>query len=152
MAGLPGTARRIRRVIILDTNVLSSLMRHEPDEPVLAWFARTPAESVWTTSVTVFEIRSGIEILVEGKRRRELYEAFEAVLLEDLEHRVLSFDVPAADAAAAIAATQRRVGRPVEVRDIQIAGIAAARRAALATRNTRHFEGIGLSLVNPWSA
>lgn len=138
-------------MIVLDTNVVSALMRREPEPVVVSWLDSLPAESVWTTSVTVFEIRLGLEILVEGRRRRDLEEAFAKALEEDFENRVLPFDEAAAQAAGVIAAERRRAGRSVEIRDVQIAGIAKARKATLATRNTRHFEGCGLVLVNPWA-
>jgi hypothetical protein len=137
-------------VILLDTNVLSALMRHEADPLVVAWLDSQPPQSIWTTAINVFEIRFGLEILAHGRRRRQLEEAFAMALEEDFEGRVLPFDQPAALAAGVIAAEQRRQGRPVEIRDVQIAGIAAARKAALATRNIRHFEGIGITLVDPW--
>jgi len=138
-------------VIVLDTNVVSALMRSEPDPNVVSWLDSLPAESVWTTSVTVFEVRLGLEILVAGRRRRQLEEAFAKALEEDFESRVLPFDQPAAEAAGRIAAEQRRAGRTVEIRDVQIAGIVKARKATLATRNLRHFEGCGLTLVDPWT-
>jgi len=138
-------------VILLDTNVISALMRREPDPAVVAWLDRQPPESVWTTAVTVFEIRLGLSLLEEGRRRRALEEAFAKALEEDFDGRVLPFDTPAAQAAGRIAAERQRAGRTVEVRDVQIAGIAAARKATLATRNLRHFEGLGLALVDPWA-
>ena len=138
-------------MILLDTNVVSALMRREQDPAVVSWLDRQPAESIWTTSVTIFEVRMGLALLADGRRRRRLEEAFEEVLRSDLQDRVQPFDVVAATAAAGIAASQRRSGTPMEIRDVQIAGIAAARRATLATGNSRHFEGIGLTLVDPWS-
>ncbi|MEA2691244.1 MAG: toxin FitB [Acidobacteriota bacterium] len=138
-------------MILLDTNVISALMRRDPDPMVVAWLDRLPPESVWTTSITVFEVRFGLELLAEGNRRRVLEEAFARALEEDFENRVLPFDQTAAQAAGRLAAEHRRAGRTVEIRDVQIAGIAAARKATLATRNLRHFEGLGLALVNPWS-
>jgi predicted nucleic acid-binding protein len=139
-------------VIVLDTNVVSALMRREPDPIVVAWLDGLPPESVWTTSITVFEVRLGLEILEAGRRRRQLEEAFAKALEEDFEGRVLPFDQFAAQAAGRIAADRRRAGRTVEIRDIQIAGIVNVRKATLATRNTRHFEECGLVLVDPWSA
>ena len=138
-------------MILLDTNVLSALMRREADPQIVAWLDAQPSESIWTTAITVFEIRFGLEILTSGRRRRSLEDAFAKALEEEFEGRVLSFDRAAAQAAAAFAAEQRRTGRPVEIRDVQIAGIAAARNATLATRNRRHFEGIGIGLIDPWS-
>jgi toxin FitB len=125
-------------VIVLDTNVISALMRSEPDPVVVSWLDDLPPESVWTTSVTVFEVRLGLEILAAGRRRRQLEDAFAKALEEDFENRVLPFDQAAAQAAGRIAVERHRAGRTVEVRDVQIAG--------------RHFEGCGLVLVNPWSA
>lgn len=138
-------------MILLDTNVLSALMQRTPDPTVIAWLDGQPAESIWTTAITVFEIRFGLENLAQGRRRKRLEDSFRLMIEEDLEGRVLPFDSVAAEAAGEIAAAQRRRGRPVDMRDIQIAGIAAARKATLATRNTRHFEMTGLTLVDPWS-
>jgi toxin FitB len=98
-------------VILLDTNVVSALMRSEPDPIVVAWLDELPPESVWTTSITRLRDSHGL----------------------------------------GLAAERRRAGRTVEIRDVQIAGIAAARKATLATGNLRHFEGLGLALVNPWA-
>lgn len=139
-------------MIVLDTNVVSALMRHEPEPAVVAWLDGLPPESIWTTSITVFEVRLGLEILAEGRRRRQLEDAFSQALAEDLEGRILPFDVAAAQAAGRIAAERRQIGRTVEIRDVQIAGIVQARKGTLATRNTRRFEGCGLVLVDPWSA
>ncbi|MBX6369619.1 MAG: PIN domain-containing protein [Rhodospirillales bacterium] len=139
-------------MILLDTNVLSALMRREADPAVVAWLDAQPPESIWITAITVFEIRFGLAILARGRKRKALEEAFASALEEDFDGRVLAFDQAAADAAAAIAARQRQAGRPVEIRDVQIAGIAAARRATLATRNIRHFEGTGITLIDPWAS
>jgi len=139
-------------VILLDTNVISALMQRHPEPVVVRWLDSLPAESVWITSITVFEVRFGLEILESGRRRRQLEEAFVKALEEDLDGRVSPFDQAAAQAAGKIAAVQRRAGRAIEIRDVQIAGITAARKAMLATRNVKHFEGLGLSLVDPWSA
>ena len=137
-------------MILLDTNVISALMRNTPDPAVVDWLDNLPAESIWTTTVTVFEIRTGIELLVPSRRRERLDEMFSTLLDEDLKGRVQAFDVAAAAAAGTIAAERQRAGRSVEIRDVQIAGIAASRRATLATGNTRHFEHTGIGLVNPW--
>ena len=138
-------------MILLDTNVLSAVMRRAADPVAVAWLDGQPPESIWTTAITVFEIRFGLEILAKGRKRKALEEAFALALEEDFDGRVLAFDQAAADAAAAIAARQREAGRPVEIRDVQIAGIAAVRKAVLATRNTRHFEGTGIRLIDPWA-
>ena len=139
-------------MIVLDTNVLSALMLSSPDEHVIAWLDRCPPESVWTTSITVFEIQLGLQLLSTGRRRQRLERAFERAVAEDFGGRILSFDEPAALAAAALAARRQRQGRPVDFRDTQIAGIATARRGTLATRNTRHFQDLDIDVVDPWAA
>lgn len=139
-------------MIILDTNVLSALMRAAPDVPVVNWLDRQPPESVWITSVTLFEARFGLNLLPKGRRRQLLESAFEHLLEDDLENRVLDFDSAAAVAAAILAAARQKLGRPVDVRDTQIAGIALARHATLATRNVRHFRDLKVPVVDPWQA
>lgn len=138
-------------MIILDTNVLSALMRDQPDRLVVRWLNDQPAASTWITSITVFEVRLGLTLLPESRRRRSLEQAFECLLDEDLEGRILSFDAVAAAEAATLAAARQRGGVPVDIRDIQIAGIALARRASIATRNLRHFQGLSVAVVSPWS-
>jgi predicted nucleic acid-binding protein len=137
-------------VILLDTDVLSALMRERPDGMVLAWMDRQPAESVWISSITLFEVRLGLELLPPAKRRRALESEFERVLRDDLEGRVLDFDGAAAVEAAALAAARQKAGRPSGVRDTLIAGIALARRATLATRNVRHFQDLNVPVVDPY--
>lgn len=137
-------------MILLDTNVISALMRREPDAAVVDWLDHQPAESIWTTSITVFEITTGLQLLAAGRRRRDLGHAFEALLAEELDGRIQSFDTTAATAAGGIAAQTQNAGQ-VEIRDVQIAGITAARRAQLATRNTRHFTELGIALIDPWA-
>src|SRR5208282_258432 len=126
-------------MIILDTNVLSALMREVPETPVVAWLDRQAAESVWITSITLFEACLGLALLPKGRRQRALEAAFAHLLSEDFENRVLDFDSVAATEATTLAAERQKVGRPIDMRDTQIAGIALARRATLATRNVRHF-------------
>ena len=138
--------------MILDTNVLSALMRTVPEAPVVAWLDRQPAESVWITSITLFEARLGLALLPSGRRRQSLEAAFTRLLKEDLENRVLDFDSAAATEAASLAAARQKNGRQVDMRDTQIAGIALARRATLATRNRRHFADLKISIVDPWAA
>lgn len=139
-------------MIILDTNVLSALMRKTPEAPVVAWLDGQPAESVWITSITLFEARLGLALLPNGRRRKALEAAFARLLDEDLENRVLDFDRAAATEAASLAAGRQKAGRPVDMRDTQIAGIALARRATLATRNLRHFQGLKVPVVDPWNS
>lgn len=138
-------------MIILDTNVLSALMRSAPDAAVIDWLDEQPSESIWITSVTEFESRFGLALLPEGKRRRALEAAFAKLLKEDLENRVLPFDSAAAEQAALLAARRQQAGQPVDMRDTQIAGIALSRRATLATRNVRHFGDLNVPVVNPWA-
>jgi len=138
-------------VIVLDTNVLSALMLKVPDQPVVSWLDRQPAESVWTTSISVFEIRFGLTILDDGRRKDRLLNAFARVLDEELAGRVLDFDRTTAEETAALLAERRRAGRMLEIRDAMIAGIVRARRATLATRNVRHFTDTGTSIVDPWT-
>jgi predicted nucleic acid-binding protein len=139
-------------MIILDTNVLSALMRTSADAAVVAWLDRQPSDSIWLTSITVFEARFGLAMLPKGRRRTALERAFARVLAEDLANRILDVDAEAAGAAADLAAARRRAGRVVELRDTLIAGIALARRATVATRNVRHFDGLDVPVVNPWAA
>jgi len=98
----------------------------------------------------LFEIRYGLAQLTPGKRRKALEDTFSVLLRDDLQERVLLFDVSAADHAARLTGERCRRGRPVDIRDTQIAGICEARHAILATRNTRHFEDISAPIVNPW--
>lgn len=138
-------------MILLDTNVISALMRQDPDAAVVSWLDLQPAESIWTTTVTVFEVITSLRLLADGRRRRDLELSFEALLREELDGRVQSFDTSAAVAAGEIAAHRQAAGRTLGIRDVQIAGIATARRAQLATRNTRHFTDLGIALLDPWS-
>lgn len=137
-------------MIILDTNVLSALMQQLPDPQVVAWLDQQAAESVWLTSITVFEARYGLALLSAGQRKTLLQQRFEELLQDDLQNRVLQFDTHAATQAAQLAATRKARGNPVDMRDTFIAGIALARRATLATRNTRHFDDLSVPVVNPW--
>ena len=139
-------------MIILDTNVLSALMRTAPDVAVMNWLDRQPADSVWVTSVTVFETRFGLALLPRSRRRVGLERAFNRVLNEDLANRVLDCDSAAAAVAAQLAADRQRAGRVADFRDTLIAGIAQARRATIATRNVRRFEGLDVPVVDPWQA
>lgn len=137
-------------MIILDTNVLSALMQQQPDPQVVIWLDNQPAESIWISSITLFEAHYGIALLPSGQRKEMLQERFEQLLQDDLENRVAQFDASAAAPAAELASQRKARGRPVDMRDTFIAGIAVARRATLATRNTRHFEDLPIPVVNPW--
>lgn len=135
-------------MIILDTNVLSALMRQTPDVTVVSWLDRQPRNSIWTTSITALEVRFGLQIMAVGKRRTALIKAFSA-LLAKIDHRVVGFDAAAAEEASELMAARQKKGRPVDLRDTMIAGIALARHATLATRNTVHFDDAGVAVVNP---
>ena len=137
-------------MIVLDTNIISEAMQSKPNLAVLHWLDSQPTDSIWTTSISVYELLYGIQLLAKGKRRTALSNALEKTLHQDLQNRILDFDFAAAEQAAAISASLRALGRPIDMRDVQISGIVAARRGTLATRNTRHFAKTGIALVNPW--
>src|SRR5579863_2722637 len=124
-------------------------MRTAPEAAVVAWLDRQPAQSVWITSITLFETRFGLALLPIGRRRQMLETLFARLLNEDLENRVLDFDSAAATESASLAAVRQKRGWPVDMRDTQIAGIVLARRATLATRNVRHFKDLKISIVDP---
>ena len=138
-------------MIILDTNVLSALMQQTPDPEVVAWLDDQPAESIWLSSITLFEARYGLALLASGQRKNLLKERFDELLQKDLQNRVLLFDANAATQAAELAAQRKARGRPVDMRDTFIAGIALARRPTLAPRNMRHFDDLSVPVVNPWA-
>jgi toxin FitB len=138
-------------MIILDTNVLSELMLRAPDGRVLIWLDRQPRSSIWTTSVTVFEIRFGLESMPIGRRRTALIQDFEKTL-HSIDRRIAPFDTEAAERASTLMASRNLQGRPREDRDTMIAGIVLARHATLATRNVAHFDDLSVPLVNPWTA
>ena len=138
-------------MILLDTNVLSALMRDPPDAAVLRWLDSQVGSEIWTTTVTVFEVRFGLKRLPAGRRRVSLEQAFRAVMAEELAGRVAALDRAAAEAAGDLAAQRAARGQAVDVRDTLIAGIALARRAAVATRNVRHFDDLSIGVLNPWA-
>jgi len=137
-------------VIVLDTNVLSELMRPAPSERVVRWVAAQPATSLYTTSVTQAEILHGIMLLPSGRRRIALESAAEAMFSEDFGGRVLPFGSEAAHPYARIAAERRRAGRPISHFDAQIAAIARSAGAAIATRNVADYDACGVQVINPW--
>ena len=139
-------------MIVLDTNVVSELMDAVADPNVVRWLDLQPRDSLWTTSVTVFELQFGLDLLPDSRKRRALQSAFHRLIEEDLENRVLDFDVAAATLAGSLAAKRHAKGIPGDIRDTQIAGIVLSRRATLATRNVRHFADIDATVVNPWTA
>jgi predicted nucleic acid-binding protein len=139
-------------MIILDTNVLSEIVKPQPSAQVLRWLAAHPPERLFSTTVTQAEILYGFELLVSGKRRTALKAAVNGMFDEDFAGRILPFDAEAAHAFAGIAADRRASGRPISQFDAQIAAIARSHSAAVATRNIQDFEGCGIKVLNPWSA
>ncbi len=137
-------------MVVLDTNVMSALM-HEPPQPaVVTWLDRQPRISIWTTAITLMEIRYGIEVLAPGRRRTRLHQALEKLVAEKIEHRVAAFDAGAANATAVLMAERRRGGLAGDLRDAMIAGIAIANHATIASRNARHFADLSVPVVDPW--
>jgi predicted nucleic acid-binding protein len=139
-------------MIVLDTNVLSEVLRPTPTARVLAWLTEQPRSSVFTTTVTQGEILYGIRLLPDGKRRRGLWEAALAIFDEEFAERLLNFDSDAASAYADIGASRRAAGRPISQFDAMIAAMTRSRGASLATHNVKAFEGCGIDAVDPWSA
>lgn len=137
-------------MIILDTNVVSELMKPRPDGAVEEWTGTQPAGDLYVTSITQAEILHGILLLSKGKRRDLLEQAAEAMFREEFGGRVLPFGSEASRAYAEIAVARRRSGRPISHFDAQIAAIARVRGASLSTRNVDDFVGCGVTVVNPW--
>ena len=136
--------------ILLDTNVLSELLRAQPDSTVLAWVASQPASGLFVSAVTQAEMMLGARLLPAGKRRQQLEQSLEAMFLEDFASRILPFDSGSAADYAIVVAARRLAGTPISQFDGQIAAIALSHRLGLATRNVSDFEGCGLALTNPW--
>lgn len=138
-------------MIVLDTNVISELLRPKPDGAVATWLADQPPASIFTTAITEAEILYGVRLLPDGKRKHELLAAIAPIFAEDFAGRVLPFDEDAADAYATLAVARRQIGRPISQFDAQIAAISASRGAAIATRNVADFADIGLVVIDPWA-
>jgi predicted nucleic acid-binding protein len=139
-------------VIVVDTNVISELMRAEPDAKVVAWIAAQPRAQLYTTHINQIEVLYGIAILPEGRRRAALKTAAEGMFAEDFAGRILPFGASAAARYAEIMLSRRRVARPIEGFDALIAAIALAGGATVATRDVGGFSDCGLVIVDPWSA
>lgn len=139
-------------MIILDTNVISSLMRAPADQAVLDWLDQQPRTSVWITAVTMLEVHFGLEIMADGRRKLARAKAFRQLIDVKLERRIANFDAAAAQETAALMGARQRRGEPRDLRDSMIAGIALARRAVLATHNVKHFDDAGIEIINPWRA
>ena len=137
-------------MIVLDTNVVSELLLAAPATQVEAWLSAQDGAKVYFTAVGEAELRHGVAILPAGRRRTALTKAIEDILEEDFRDRILPFDRDAAGAYAVIAAARRAAGRPISQFDCQIAAIARAHGASVATRNTADYKGCGIALINPW--
>lgn len=138
-------------MIILDTNVISALMNDPAEGIVVAWLDRQARNSIWTTSITIFEIETGLGTMGAGKIQSALSQLFERIL-NSIDHRIAVFDEEAARLAANLTAFRQKKGRVGELRDTMIAGIVMARHATLATRTVTHFADIPATVVNPWVA
>lgn len=139
-------------MIILDTNVVSELLRPEPEPRVEQWLSEQDGLSVYLTAISEAELRYGLAVMPRGKRRTALTDAVDRILREDMAGRILPFDSAAAQSYAVIASARRAAGRPIMQADCQIAAIAHAHGVPVATRNTPDFEGCGIDLINPWNA
>ncbi len=138
-------------MFVLDTNVVSELMRERPNPEVLAWVDNRLTDNLFVTSVTEAEIRTGIAILPEGERQRGLAAAAERLFGVFFAERILPFDSDAAPAYATLAAERRAVGRPISQADCQIAAVTRSSGASIVTRDVNGFEGCGLDVINPWA-
>jgi hypothetical protein len=137
-------------MIVLDTNVLSEVLRPVPEASVMAWLASQPRASLFTTAVTRGEILYGIRLLSDGKRRRGLWDAAIKIFDAEFAGHVLSFDSEAADMYAEISASRRIAGKPISQFDAIIVAVARSRGASLATRNIKDFDDCGTDVINPW--
>lgn len=136
--------------ILLDTNVVSEFMRRDPNPAVIEWLDGQRAETVWLSVITIAEIRFGLAIMPDGRRRDHLEQLFGGFLLAGFGDRLLDFDQLAAEAYAEIRSSRRAIGKPVRTLDAQIAAIAKSRGISIATRNIADFEGTGPVLINPF--
>ena len=139
-------------MIVLDTNVISAMMRLHSEPRVEAWLEQQSFSQLYLSAPVVFEIRYGIELLPDGRRRRALEAAYSELLSSVFPGQFLDLAPGSADAAGLIHARQTRRGRNCDVEDSLIAGIAAFHGAAIATRNADDFEGLGLEVIDPWAA
>ncbi len=138
-------------MIVLDTNVVSELMEDEPAVEVESWFDQTDENALWLTAILIFELKGGLDKMDDGKRKRRFLAAFDSLLRIDFRERVLPLDHDAAMEAARIGAEREKRGRPIDIKDTLIAGIAVSRGAAIATRNVRHFQDLPVNVIDPWS-
>ncbi len=136
---------------ILDTNVVSEVMRDKPNPQVMEWMDAQPNSEVFATAITEAEILTGIAILPEGQRRSRLLSAADRVFGLLLSDRILPFDSSAASAYAGIMSSRRLAGAPISQFDCQIAAIARSVGSSVATRNVKDFTGCGVEVINPWA-
>ncbi len=137
-------------MLILDTNVLSEMMRPEPEHKIADWLVRQPSDELFTTAVCQAEVLAGLAILPSGRRRSDLEEAARAMFADDFGGRILPFDTEAASAYAEIFATRKKAGRPSGTIDLMLAAIARVRGASVVTRNVADFEAVDVAIINPW--
>jgi predicted nucleic acid-binding protein len=138
-------------VIVVDTNVLSEPVKPTPNEGVVAWLRRHREPKLFTTATVVGELNEGVGMLAPGRKRLELQDDIDLIIATEYDGRILPFDLDAAQAYGFVHELRRIQGRPMQTEDAQIAAVCLVHDAALATRNTRDFEGLGLELIDPWS-
>lgn len=138
-------------MIVLDTNVLSEILRPSPAREVMSWMASQPNTSIFTTTITMGELLYGVQRMPDGQRKVELLAAVQGIFDQDLAGRILSFDMAGADAFARIASSRKLAGQPISQFDAMIAAITQSRGATLATRNIKDFGNCGIDLINPWN-
>ena len=138
-------------MIVLDTNVLSEIMRPTPEPQVIAWVDAVPAREVAISTVTMAEILYGVGRIPEGRRRRRLTSIAEAIFAGDFDGRILPFDAAAAIEYAAVVLQRQASRHPISMADAQIAAVCRVHDCTLATRNVRDSEGTGLNLIDPWT-
>ena len=137
-------------MILLDTNVISEMMRERPDRAVSNWLRANPRKEFWTSSVVIAELISGVDLMPEGRKQEMLREAIEGVIAEDFKGQILKFDVSAARYYGHVLSIRQQIGRPIREMDALIAATALANDAVISTRNTFDSDHCGITLVNPW--
>lgn len=137
-------------MIVLDTNVISEVMKPVPDPHVMTWLRGQPLQALTITAVSVAEISYGLRLLPLGRRRYDLATRFRTFLNQGFSNRILAFDAEAGDLYGEIVAVRRAAGHPIEAFDAMIAAIAQSRTASIATRNVADFDGCGVPLLDPW--
>lgn len=138
-------------MMVLDTNVVSELMRAAPESAVLNWLDAQPSSELWLTAVVAAELMFGVARLPEGGRKQQLAHNVAAMLEQDFAGQVFAYDLAAASIYAELVAQRERAGRPIAMADAQIAAICLAHGASLVTRNEKDFDGLGLMVINPWN-